>query len=126
MGLGLVHGQQALVELRLGRKLGLVPQQNMQERQLRHVQAHHDQANGERRGKHQPRPPPEQRPEDRHDQQRKGGDAGVGAIEPGLEDVADGELQHGEEREHHQRRSPGLEHAQREDKGNSTPIEVPM
>ena len=80
MGLVLVHGQHALVELCLRRELGILPQENVQKAQLRHVPAHHDEARGKWRGEHQSRPAPQQGPEDSRGQKGQRGDAGARSV----------------------------------------------
>src|SRR5580704_8108054 len=107
-GILLVEREKALIELRLHRKRGFIPQQNMQKRHARHVAPQHNGANGQGNGQHQPGTSPEHGPEDRGNQQRERGDAGVRAIQPRLNNIGSDQIENPEQQNHQQRRSPSL------------------
>src|SRR3984885_16064407 len=71
---GLIHGEEALVEVGVGGELGVAAEQGVEEGHLRDVTAEDHHADGERGGEDQAGPAPEQGPEDRHGKKGEGGD----------------------------------------------------
>ena len=69
--------EQSMVAILGGRERFLIAQQDAEKREARHVPPHDHEADGERRREHQADRPPQPGPEDRRDDQRDGGDAGV-------------------------------------------------
>src|SRR5580658_759661 len=87
--LGMIHGEQALIEMNFRGQGVLVAQRDVQERELRNVAAEHDDADGQRRRKDQAGIAPQDGPKNRADQQTERRDSGVGSVEPGFHEIAD-------------------------------------
>lgn len=69
VGLLLVHGEEALVEVGIGGERGVGAEKGVEKGHLRDMAAEDDHADGERRGEDETGPAPEQRPEDGHGEQ---------------------------------------------------------
>jgi hypothetical protein len=117
VSLALVHGEEALVEQRLGREFGVGAEEGVEERKLRDIAAHDHDADGEGSGEDEAGPSPEQCPEDGHGEQGKRGDAGAGAEEPGFDEVGGCEFEGKEEAEDEEGRAPGGEDGDGDDQG---------
>ena len=86
-GFLLISGQEPLIDPPLGLEDRLVPQQNVQEGELRNVLADHQEADGQGRCQQQSGNSPQPRPENGRHQDRHARHAGALAIQPGLHDV---------------------------------------
>ena len=98
-GFAFVVGEHALVEGGVGRDDGLIAEQDGEEFERRNVAAHDDEADGERDGEDEADGSPDECPEGGGDEDGEGGEAGVLAVDVGLDVVGGDDFKQDEDAE---------------------------
>ena len=98
-GFAFVVGEHALVKGGVGRDDGLIAEEDSEEFERGNVAAHHDEADGERDREDKADGSPDQRPESCGNEDGEGGEAGVFAVDVGLDIVGGHDFKQDEDAE---------------------------